>query len=165
MRNQNSEPDTDTSTVSEQNTSQPGDIDWQVLKASEEDSVLGFLQICIERRFHRAVQLEFQKKTGLSETNYWLQADVGGSPLMEENRKAADYCYKLGAKLMGWSAHGASCGGFPGIPDAEIQAKLLVTLRGKASEYPRAKHYAFFATERNNEMVVLYRTLGPIEGE
>lgn len=153
------------SSQNDESNSQLDNLAWDVVKASEEDgSVLGFLQICIEKRFHRSIQLEFEGRTGLTYTRYWLHSDAGGSPMMEENTKSPNYCYyQMGARIMGWAAHGSNCGGFPpDTPDDEIQAALQATVRRHAEKYRAATHYVFFATERNNEPVVCCATLGPI---
>ena len=136
--------------------------EWRELEIFAEEELLGFLQVCIERRFHRFVQVEFQKLTKLPETQYWLHADVGGSAAMVNNVGAPDYAYKKGVKVMGWSSHGASCGGFEGLSDEEIKEKLVVAVRQKALRYRTAKHYGLFATLRNNVPVVDCWEMGPL---
>jgi len=109
----------------------------------------GFLQLCADRRFHRCLQEQFQKDTGInSPVDYWIHADAGGTPKMECQRTAPDYCYfKMEVRLMGWSAHGDNCGGFgDNVPDSEIRRALLVTARRKVEDYPLASHYVYFAT-------------------
>ncbi len=106
--------------------------------------LLGFLQLCADRRFHRCLQDQFQKDTGInSPEDYWIHADAGGTPKMECQRIAPDYCYyDKGARLMGWSAHGDICGGFgPDVPDEVIQQALLVVARRKMvrSKIPRSR--------------------------
>lgn len=124
--------------------------------------ILGFLQLCADRRFHRSLQEQFQKDTGMnSPEDCWIHADAGGTPKMECQRTAPDYCYyDKGVRLMGWSAHGDVCGGFgPNVPDEVIQQALLVVARRKMDEYPDAGHYIYFATmikEGDAEEAVVY---------
>jgi hypothetical protein len=148
--------------ISEQQATVLAQSDWQELDIFGEDELLGFLQICIEKRFHRFVQNEFQKLTGLSDSQYWLHADVGGSAGMIDNVKAPDYAYGKGVKVMGWSSHGANCGGFEGLPDEEIKEKLEETVRLKALRYREAKHYGLFATLRHSRPIVEYWVVGPL---
>ena len=111
--------------------------------------VLGFLQLCADRRFHRCIQERFQKDAGLqSPEEYWIHADAGGTPKMECQRTAPDYCYyDKQVRLMGWSAHGDGCGGFgPNVPDSVIRQALIVVWRRKTEEYPEARHFVYFAT-------------------
>jgi hypothetical protein len=111
--------------------------------------VLGFLQLCADRRFHRCIQEQFQKDAQLkSPEEYWIHADAGGTPKMECQRTAPDYCYyDKKVQLMGWSAHGKICGGFgPNVPDEVIRQALVVVWRRKRDDYPKAKHYVYFAT-------------------
>lgn len=132
---------------------------WSAIDDSTQYQLSGFLQMCIERRFHQAVQNSFQQNTGLKETDYWINADVGGSPRMEYQAQAADYCYKKGVKHMGWSAHGSNCGGFrSGESNAYILEALRKTLRNKVGEYPGVEHHGFFAIEgeRPGEVKVLH---------
>ena len=129
------------------------------IDGTNEDQLLGFLQMCIERRFHQAIRKCFQDKTGLKETEYWINADVGGSPRMEYQAQAADYCYKKEVEFMGWSAHGSTCGGFrSGESNAFILEALRKTLENKVVEYPGVEHHGFFATEGEGpgEVIVLH---------
>jgi hypothetical protein len=77
---------------------------------------------------------------------------------MERQRITPDYCYKKkGVRLMGWSAHGAGCGGFgEEVPDDVIRQELCYTMQRNVREYPLATHFIYFATVRNKE-TVLYR--------
>ena len=124
--------------------------------------LLGFLQLCADRRFHRCLQEQFQKDTGVNTPeDYWIHADAGGTPKMECQRTAPDYCYyDKKVRLMGWSAHGDICGGFgPNVPDEVIRQALLVVSRRKVEEYPDAAHFVYFATtikERDAEEAVVY---------
>ena len=111
--------------------------------------LLGFLQLCADRRFHRCLQEQFQKDTGVNTPeDYWIHADAGGTPKMECQRTAPDYCYyDMGVRLMGWSAHGDICGGFgPDASDEVIQRALIVIAHRKMEEYPEAAHFIYFAT-------------------
>lgn len=124
--------------------------------------LLGYLQLCADRRFHRILQDRFQKDTGInSPEDYWIHADAGGTPKMECQRIAPDYCYYTnGVRLMGWSAHGDKCGGFGHhVPDEVIRKALLVVARRKVEEYPEASHFIYFATkpkESKAEEAVVY---------
>jgi hypothetical protein len=111
--------------------------------------VLGFLQLCADRRFHKCIQQKFQTDAGLSSPEaYWIHADAGGTPKMECQTTAPDYCYyKKGVRKMGWSAHGNGCGGFgEHVPDDVIQHELNVIARRRAADYPNTTHYIYFAT-------------------
>ena len=127
-----------------------GEGDWSVMDAPNEYKSLGFLQMCIERRFHQAVQQRFQEVAELKPTEYWIHTGVGGSPNMRDEHQAPDYCKKQGATVMGWSAHGSRCGGLPEYSDAEILRLLIDTLMEKAKRYQGLEHHAFFAKEGNN---------------
>lgn len=133
---------------------------WKVFPDSKKYELKGFLQMCIERRFHAAVQACFQEVTGLEETTYWIHTDVGGTPGMEDNDGAPNYCYEdpQNARIMGWSAHGSGCGGFPGMLDPAILDLLMETVERQAAEYPEARHFAFFARngQRPGEIEVMY---------
>jgi len=61
---------------------------------------------------------------------------------------APNFCYDPpnNVLLMGWSAHGNKCGGFPGVDDDEIWRRLIITARQKAKDYPLAEHFVYFAT-------------------
>jgi hypothetical protein len=63
---------------------------------------------------------------------------------------APNYCYgQMKVRLMGWSAHGNTCGGFkPGTPDDDIKRDLFKTMETHVKEYPEAKHFIYFATTR-----------------
>lgn len=110
--------------------------------------ILGFLQLCADRRFHRCLQERFQADAGLaSPEEYWIHADAGGTPRMASQTVAPNYCYHdKQVRLMGWSAHGDKCGGWPGASDDEIRRALFKTVRGKVKDYPDAKHFIYFAT-------------------
>jgi hypothetical protein len=124
--------------------------------------LLGFLQLCADRRFHRILLEQFQKDTGLnSPEDCWIHADAGGTPKMECQRTAPDYCYyDKKVRLMGWSAHGDICGGFgPNVPDEVIHRALFVVARRRIEDYPEASHFIYFATtikEGDGEAAVVY---------
>ena len=111
--------------------------------------LLGFLQLCADRRFHKVLQERFQKDAGLmSPEDYWIHADAGGTPKMECQRTAPDYVYYTEkVRLMGWSAHGSGCGGFgKDVPDDVIRKALVAVAQRKAAEYDEADHFIYFAT-------------------
>ena len=111
--------------------------------------ILGFLQLCADRRFHRYLQEQFQADAKLkSPEDYWIHSDAGGTPKMECQRTAPDYCYyDKEVRLMGWSAHGKICGGFgPNVPDEVIKQALVTVYRRKRDDYPCARHFVYFAT-------------------
>lgn len=113
----------------------------------------GFLQLCADRRFHRATILEFERLTGLASDEYWIEARAGGAPSWSDNTKTARYAYGEGARFMGWAAHGDSCGGFPGVSNEELRRKVERTMRGRAEEFPQAEHLALFAHGGGVEVV------------
>lgn len=140
----------------------------QVSVEEPEPPARGYLQLCIERRFHRLVQTKFEELAGLGPHDYWMHSDAGGAPKMEAEENRAEYAYSQGVQYMGWSAHGAGCGGFkpPFHPhaagDQEIETCLRATVMKKVFLYPKAKHYEIFATEdENGKAVLLWR--GPIQ--
>lgn len=137
---------------------------WSVLRCTDpgEPRLLGYLQLCADRRFHRCIQEQFQDDAKLnSPDDYWIHADAGGTPKMECQRTAPDYCYyDKRVRLMAWSAHGNVCGGFgPNVPDEVIQQALILVSRRKAEDYPAATHFVYFATLRKEgdaEEAVVY---------
>jgi len=156
-------PTEDVDSISEKDAASIAHPNWQALDIFAEEELLGFLQICIEKRFHRFVQNEFQKLTGLSDNQYWLHADVAGSAGMLDNVRAPDYAYGKGVKVMGWSSHGANCGGFEGLPDEKIKEKLEEAVQLKALRHREAKHYGLFATLRHDRPIVEYWVVGPLD--
>ena len=142
----------------DKNPSPEDELQWEVFVDEKEYNLKGFLQMCIERRFHAAVQKCFQGKTGLAETDYWIHTDVGGTPRMESNRGAPDYCYDhpQNARIMGWSAHGSDCGGLPGMLDPAILQKLRDTFAVQAARYPDATHHGFFAKILNGQIHITH---------
>lgn len=110
--------------------------------------ILGYLQLCADRRFHKCVQENFRSDAKLdSPQHYWIHADAGGTPKMTDQPIAPDYCYHdKGVRLMGWSAHGNGCGGFPpGTEDKVIEAALYEAIPDKIRTYPEATHFVYFA--------------------
>jgi hypothetical protein len=77
---------------------------------------------------------------------------------MECQRITPDYCYiNKKVLLMGWSAHGAGCGGFgEEVPDDVIKRELCNTMQRNVRKYPLATHFIYFVTVQNSE-TVLYR--------
>ena len=120
--------------------------------------VRGYLQLCSDLRFHRAIMLEFERVTGLSEDGYWIEARPGGAPSWSDNTRAARLAFRRGALFMGWAAHGDECLGFPGEANERIADRLLRTLRSRAEEFPRATHLGLFA--HGDEVHVLHPPRG-----
>lgn len=60
---------------------------------------------------------------------------------------APNYCYNdKKVRLMGWSAHGNVCGGFPpGTTDEVIEDALYKAIPQKIEAYPLATHFVYFA--------------------
>jgi hypothetical protein len=106
---------------------------------------LGFLQLCAERRFHRAVMEAFERETDLRPDEYWIEARPGGAPSWSDNTKAARLAHRSGARFMGWAAHGDVCLGFPGATDETLRRSLLRAASRRAEEFPRCVHLALFA--------------------
>ena len=112
----------------------------------ESPEVLGFLQLCADRRFHRAVMAAFEAETGLPPDGYWIEATAGGAPAFETMSATASFAFDKGAAIVGWAAHGDACGGFPGLSNDEVEATLEATARTRAGEVPGAEHWMLFAT-------------------
>jgi hypothetical protein len=131
------------------------------LPFTEECPAKGFLQLCADRRFHSLIQQGFKKDANLSSRDdYWIHADAGGTPKMMDQRVTPDYCYvNKNVRLMGWSAHGAGCGGFgEEVPDEVIMNALCKSMQVNVRKYPLAKHFIYFVTVREEETVV-YRMI------
>jgi len=110
--------------------------------------IMGFLQLCADRRFHQCIQNAFRDDANLdAPQKYWIHADAGGTPKMTEQTTAPRYCYDdKKVRLMGWSAHGNGCGGFPpGTDDKVIEEALYKTIPDKIKDYPEATHFVYFA--------------------
>ena len=135
------------------------------LPYTEDCPARGFLQLCADRRFHNCIQQEFKKDAKLtSREDYWIHADAGGTPKMESQRTAPNYCYNdKKVRLMGWSAHGDGCGGFgEHVRDDVIMRALCETMQRNVRAYPLAKHFIYFVTvrkEQGNEETIVYRMI------
>ena len=128
---------------------------------------LGFLQLCIERRFHFALRHAFETFGKLGSHAYWLHTDFGGTPKMRAEEDRAAYAYENGARVMGWTAHGTRCGAFtePGPTDDDAISKALAeTFADKPLAYPKAEHWVLFATAApgTDMSTVLVRYMGPV---
>jgi hypothetical protein len=141
---------------------------WSEATFYEDTPALGFLQMCVERRFYRAIQEKFEELTKLTHSQYWIHTDAGGTPKMTETLHdvAPDYCYDIKeVRIMGWAAHGTGCGGYypEDPPDGEILRELRTMLDRRISKYGLAKHYAFFAVEDKKEPpTITVWCIGPI---
>ena len=116
-------------------------------------TALGFLQLCADRRFHRPTMLAFEQATGLASDEYWIEARAGGAPSWDDNTRTARVAYRLGARHMGWAAHGDECRGFPGESDDGMRRKLARAARKRADEFPQAIHYQLFGRGSEIEVV------------
>lgn len=166
MNDQSSSQATNETPTAERQSNALNEENWIVERFPyiEDCPARGFLQLCADRRFHKCIQQEFKKDAGLnSREDYWIHADAGGTPTMESQTVTPNYCYKdKKVRLMGWSAHGANCGGLPNMPDDKIKQLLSDTAEGKIKEYPLAKHFIYFVTvssEQGKEETVVYRMI------
>lgn len=138
---------------------------WTVerLPYTEDCPARGFLQLCADRRFHKFIQEEFKKDANLtSREDYWIHADAGGTPKMDCQRTTPDYCYyNKEVRLMGWSAHGAGCGGFgEHVPDDVIMRALCETMQKNVRKYPLAKHFIYFVTvDQDSQETIVSRMI------
>jgi hypothetical protein len=124
---------------------------------SDGTAPLGFLQLCAERRFHRAVMEAFERETGLAPDGYWIEARAGGTPSWADNSDTAQNAHRNGAVIMGWAAHGDVCLGFPGESDDALRDRLDKVARRRADEYPDAVHVMLFALPGKVEVTRLER--------
>lgn len=108
------------------------------------EGTLGFLQLCADRRYHRKTMAQFERATGLRPDQYWIEATAGGAPALDAATATASFAYGNGARIMGWSAHGDGCGGFPGCSDEELRAKLDAAAGERAKDFPAASHWTLF---------------------
>lgn len=159
MSDQSSSQATNADPTAGQQTAPLNEENWTVerLPYTEETDAKGFLQLCADRRFHKCIQRAFKEDAGLdSREDYWIHADAGGTPKMECQRITPDYCYiNKEVRLMGWSAHGAGCGGFgEEVPDEVIMRELCATMQRNVRKYSLATHFVYFATVRDGETVV-----------
>jgi len=123
---------------------------WEIKRCTftKKPETRGFLQLCADRRFHQCIQNAFRDDANLdAPQKYWIHADAGGTPKMTEQTTAPRYCYDdKKVRLMGWSAHGNGCGGFPpGTDDKVIEEALYKTIPDKIKDYPEATHFVYFA--------------------
>jgi hypothetical protein len=164
MSDQSSSQDTNANPTPGRQSNAPKEGAWEVqnLPFTKDVQVLGFLQLCADRRFHSVLQAYFKEDAGLeSDTDYWIHADAGGTPKMESQRTAPDYCYnQKGVRLMGWSAHGDGCGGFgEQVPDEVIERALLDVFTRQRERYRDAEHFCYFVKikkEGDKEETVVY---------
>lgn len=119
------------------------------------DQRLGFIQLCADRRFHRATMDAFEACAGLAPDEYWIEASAGGAAAIDHPTATAKFAYEQGARLMGWAAHGDRCGGFPGRPNADIRARLKDSALARAKEFPDAEHWLLFGQGGSVEVVAL----------
>jgi hypothetical protein len=111
-----------------------------------EREAYGFLQLCADRRYHRMTMDAFEAGTGLASDRYWIEVTAGGAPSFDAVTATAAYAYEMGARIMGWGAHGDGCGGFPGRSDDEMKAMLEAVARERAEDFPDAEHWMLFAS-------------------
>lgn len=160
MNDQSSSQATNVNPTAEQQSDNEESWSEEKLPFVEDCTPKGFLQLCADRRFHSLIQNEFQKDAGLKDsTDYWIHADAGGTPKMEKLTTAPIYCYeKKGVRLMGWSAHGAGCGGFgEEVEDDVIRKALQKTFRKQRRNYPEASHFCYFVTiKKETKETVMY---------
>ena len=120
------------------------------MSGQPQEEILGFLQLCADRRYHRKTMDAFEAATGLTGSDrYWIEATAGGSPAFDEATLTARFSYDNGARVMGWAAHGTAndgmgCGGFPGRSDVEMKAMLEVRARERVKDFPDAEHWFLF---------------------
>ena len=129
----------------------------QVPRTNADEDALGFLQLCAERRFHRATMHAFEQAAGLAPDGYWIEARAGGSPSWDDNTRTARTAFRIGARHMGWSAHGDTCLRYPGLSDAELRRRLERAAARRAEEFPAARHYLLFALPGAVEVVPIGR--------
>lgn len=167
MNNQSSSQATNADTTAERQSNVLNEENWIVKKLpyTEDCPARGFLQLCADRRFHKCIQQEFKKDAKLtSREDYWIHADAGGTPKMAKQKVTPNYCYfDKKVRLMGWSAHGAGCGGFgEDVKDVVIRRALCKTMKRKVKDYPKATHFIYFVTvykEQGKEKTVVYRMI------
>lgn len=117
---------------------------WYDLVVKEK--TLGYLGLCMDRRFVQATRQAFQEKTGLGDTDFWQESWPGGAAVVQDPL-GEDYAYHHGARIFGWQAHGDTCGGQPGVANEEIQQKLDAVIVKKVEKFSDATHYRIFVTE------------------
>jgi hypothetical protein len=166
MNDQSSSPTPGADPTAGQQSNVLNEENWIVerLPYIEDCPARGFLQLCADRRFHKCIQQEFKKDAKLtSREDYWIHADAGGTPTMANQTVTPNYCYEdKNVRLMGWSAHGANCGGLPNQSDDKIKQLLSDTAEGKVKAYPLAKHFIYFVTidrKQGKDETVVYRMI------
>lgn len=119
------------------------------------DEILGFLQLCADRRYHRKTMEAFERATNLRPDQYWIEATAGGAAAFDAPTATASFAYEQGARLMGWATHGDRCGGFPGAGDDEMKAKGRAAAGGRARDFPESRHWTLFAAGGDVEVAEL----------
>jgi hypothetical protein len=122
-------------------------------RAKEE--ILGFLQLCADRRYHRKTMLEFERVSKLRPDQYWIEATAGGAPAFGGATLTARYAYDHGARIMGWAAHGDACGGFPGRDHDAMKAELQAAAADRLADFPGADHWTLFGAGGKVESAAL----------
>jgi hypothetical protein len=110
----------------------------------DDPDVKGFLQLCSDRRYHAKIMAAFEQETGLSSSDYYIEARPGGAPSWGDTTRMGRFAYRNGATFMGWSGHGDICRGFRGASNIELRRKLEDAARRRAGDFPRAEHYVLF---------------------
>lgn len=116
-----------------------------------EETKKGYLNFCMDKRFWQKATEMFARETGISETDFWLVTNAGGANTMSDPL-GEDYAASHGATVFGWGAHGSTCGGQPGVSDAESKERLLKVIEEKKVKFPDATHYGLFLTEEKQEI-------------
>ena len=111
----------------------------------KEQTNLGYLRRCMDKRFGEPTRQAFEKATGLGPTDYWDESYPGGTALPVDETGVV-YACQHGATIFGWQAHGNHCGGQPSVPDSEIQQRLDTQIAELKQKY-RGRHFRIFATE------------------
>lgn len=106
---------------------------------------LGYLRKCMDKRFGHKTREAFERVTGLTPTDYWVESYPGGAALPPD-KTGVEYANTHGATIFGWQAHGNGCGGQQGVSDEEIQARLDSEIQKLKAAYP-GTHYRIFVTE------------------
>jgi hypothetical protein len=109
--------------------------------------VLGFLQLCADRRYHRPTIVAFEKVTGLAADQYWIEAAAGGAPSWSGSSTVGALAYGAGARVMGWAAHGDDCLGFPDRTNGQLRRMLEQTVGERARDFPEAAHFVLFGED------------------
>jgi hypothetical protein len=111
-----------------------------------ENKKLGYLALCMDRRFVEATRQAFQQKTGLGDTAFWQESWPGGAAVAHDEL-GENYAYEHGARMFGWQAHGDTCGGQQGVTNDEIQQRLDAMIAKKVEKFSNATHFRIFVTE------------------